>query len=84
MSALSPGKSRDIPGAGAEATCDTGADGAGIEPLIASLAVPAELGAELELILVPPGIVGGILPILGPPTELLINKNIFFKKKNPF
>ena len=75
MSALSPGKSRDIPGAGAETTGDTGADGAGVEPLIAGLAVPAQLGAELELILVPPRVVGGILPVLGPPTELLITRN---------
>ena len=73
-----PGKSRDIPGAGAEAAGDAIVDGAGVEPLIAGLAMSAQLGTELELILVPPGIVGGILPVLGPPTELLINKNIFW------
>ena len=71
-----PGKSRDIPGAGAETTGDTGADGAGVEPLIAGLAVPAQLGAELELILVPPRIVGGILPVLSSPVIVSVNNAV--------
>ena len=80
MSVLTPGKTRDIPGAGAEAAGEAGADGAGVEPLVAGLAVSAQLGTELELILVPAGIIGGILPVLGSPTELLQTKNNIFNR----
>ena len=59
---LTPGKTRDIPGAGAEAAGDAVVDGAGVEPLIAGLS--AQFGTELELILVPAWIIGGILPVL--------------------
>ena len=69
-----PGKSRDIPGAGAgaETAGEAGVDGAGgVEPLIAGLSLSAQLGTELELVLVPAGIIRGILPVLGSSTELL-------------
>ena len=68
---LKPGKSRDIPGAGGEAAGEAGVDGACVEPLIAGLTMSAQLGTELELILVPARIIGGVLPVLGPSTELL-------------
>ena len=67
-----PGNSRDIPGAGAETAGDAGVEGTGgVEPLIARLPVSAQLGTELELILVPAWIIRGILPVLGSSTELL-------------
>ena len=78
---LKPGKTRDIPGAGAEAAGDAGVDGAGVEPLIAGLAMSAQLGTELELILVPARIICGILPVLGSSTELLQTQNNIFKSK---
>ena len=81
MSMLTPGKTRDIPGAGTEAAGEAGVDGAGVEPLVAGLAVSAQLGTELELILVPAGIIGGILPVLGSSTELLQTKNNIFNGK---
>ena len=68
---LKPGKSRDIPGAGGKAAGEAGVDGACVEPLIAGLTMSAQLGTELELILVPARIIGGVLPVLGPSTELL-------------
>ena len=77
-----PGKSRDIPGAGAETAGEAGVDGAGgVEPLIAGLSLSAQLGTELELVLVPAGIIRGILPVLGSSTELLQTKNNIFKRK---
>ena len=68
---LKPGKSRDIPGAGSEAAGEAGVDGACVKLLIAGLTMSAQLRTELELILVPARIIGGVLPVLGPSTELL-------------
>ena len=76
-----PGKSRDIPGAGAETAGEAGVDGAGgVEPLIAGLSLSAQLGTELELVLVPAGIIRGILPVLGSSTALLHTNHILLRK----
>ena len=53
------------------------ADGAAhAEPLVPLAGRALQLGAELEVVLVPPRVVGGVLPVLSSPALVSINNAV--------